>query len=170
MSKQVKRIVYIAMSAAIICLATGVLKIPTAIGYIHLGDGMIFLATGILGPFGAVAAALGSGLADLMAGYALYAPATAIIKGLMALLAVGLLQAGQKLPVFVRYLIAFTAAELLMVGGYFLFECLLYGAAAAVASVPFNLIQGAAGVIIGFAFLPLAKRLRLAREEDQKLK
>lgn len=170
MNKQVKRIVYIAMSAAIICVATGVLKIPTAIGYIHLGDGMIFLATGILGPFGAIAAALGSGFADLMAGYAVYVPATAIIKGLMALVVVGLLQLCRRLPVFARYLIAFVLAELVMVVGYFAFESVLYGVAAAIASVGFNFIQGAAGVIIGFAFLPLAKRLRLAREEDTKLK
>ena len=39
------------------------------------------------------------------------------------------------------------AAELLMAGGYYLFEGFLYGFGAALASVPGNLLQGAAAVV-----------------------
>ncbi len=127
MNKQGKKIAYIAMSAAIICVATYLLKIPTAIGYIHLGDACIFLSDRTLGPFGAAAAAIGSGHADLAAGYAAYIPATAVIKGLMALIVVGLLKLCGKLPRLLRYFIAFVAAEVFMAGGYFLFESVLYG-------------------------------------------
>ena len=43
----------------------------------------------------------------------------------------------------------------LVTGGYFLCEVMLYGAAAAAASVPANLIQGIGGLIIGIALYPV---------------
>ena len=44
------------------------------------------------------------------------------------------------------------AAELIMVGGYFLFEsAVLAVGAAAVASIPFNLVQGTVGAVTGVA-------------------
>ena len=49
-------------------------------------------------------------------------------------------------------------AEILMVGGYFLFECALYGAGAAAGSLPGNLFQGAAGLLVGAAPWPLIQR------------
>jgi hypothetical protein len=48
-----------------------------------------------------------------------------------------------------------------MVGGYLLFESLVYGWGTAVGSVPFNLLQGAAGVALGMVFslyLPQLKK------------
>ena len=47
--------------------------------------GMILLAAMVVGPLAIPAAAIGSALADLFSGYALYAPATFAIKGLVAL-------------------------------------------------------------------------------------
>ena len=44
---------------------------------------------------------------------------------------------------------------LLVAGGYFLCEIPLYGASAALASVPANLIQGLGGLIIAFVLYPL---------------
>ena len=44
---------------------------------------------------------------------------------------------------------------ILVAGGYFLCEVMLYGAAAAAASVPANLIQGVSGLILGVVLYPV---------------
>ena len=51
-----------------------------------------------------------------------------------------------------------------MAAGYFFYEWFLYSFTAAVSGLPFNLIQGASGVIIGMALLPLAQKLRVTAE------
>ena len=79
------------MLAALTCVATIVIKIPSPLnGYINLGDCIVLLSGWLLSPvYGFFAAGLGSALADLFSGYAAYAPATFLIKGLMALIACG---------------------------------------------------------------------------------
>ena len=75
-----------AMFAALITVTTAYIKIPAPLGYAHAGDSMIYLAASILpGPFGFAAAAIGGGLADLLAGYPQWAIPTAIIKALNVL-------------------------------------------------------------------------------------
>ena len=75
-----------AMFAALIIVTTAYLKIPAPLGYVHIGDSMVYLAASILpGPFGFIAAALGGALADLLAGYPQWAFPTAIIKALNVL-------------------------------------------------------------------------------------
>lgn len=72
---------------ALVFLATSVIKIPTVNGYIHLGDGFIFLSVLFLGPvYGAFASGIGSMLSDLLSPYAHWALSTFIIKSLMALI------------------------------------------------------------------------------------
>ena len=85
----VKKLTFTGLMAALICVLTMFphIPIPAGSGYIHLGDGMILLAAMVVGPLAIPAAAIGSALADLFSGYALYAPATAVIKGLVALIA-----------------------------------------------------------------------------------
>lgn len=86
MKSATQKIVISSLFAALICVATMLIKIPSPLkGYINLGDGIVLLAAWILPlPYGLVAAGLGSALADLFSGYAVYAPATFIIKALMA--------------------------------------------------------------------------------------
>ena len=58
-------IVFTALFAALI-LAVTRLSVPIALGYIHLGDAMIYLAALILpAPYAAAAAAIGAGLAGI---------------------------------------------------------------------------------------------------------
>ena len=73
--------IFTALFAALACVATMVITIPTPTGgFVHLGDGIALLCGWLLGPlFGGVAAALGGMLADLFSGYPLYAPATFLI-------------------------------------------------------------------------------------------
>ncbi len=87
-NNRTKKIVFSALMAALTTAATMVIHIPSAFsGYIHLGDGMVLLSGMLLGPMaGAAAGGIGSMMADLLSGYAFYAPATLIIKALAAFL------------------------------------------------------------------------------------
>lgn len=147
--KIIKKIAYTGVLAAFIYIGTQ-LHIPTAIGHVNLGDLVILVAAYILGPFSAIAGAIGSMLADLTAGYPQYAIPTFLIKGIMGLVA-GLLMKrnGENKVPLVRKLTAAVVAELIMVAGYFGFESLpfMYGVEAALGSVVPNLIQAAAAII-----------------------
>lgn len=159
--KTLRKLVFAALFAALSCVATMVIKIPTPTGgYIHAGDAVVLLSAFLLGPWwGAAAAGLGSCLADILSGYALYAPGTFAVKFLVAL-AAGLLLGGSfiKNPL-ARSLFAGIVGEIIMVLGYLAYEALVLGyGAAAVGGVPMNLIQGAFGVVAGSAlYLALLK-------------
>ena len=165
MYKKTKKTVMAALMAALICVATFVVRIPTPLhGYVNLGDCLVLFAASILSPwYAALAAGLGSALADLISGYVIYAPATFVIKALMALLFClfikGLKFKGARIFI---YAVGALLAEILMVLGYLIFEACLYGFAAAVINIPANCIQGAAGVIIGTALIKIFERVKIA--------
>ena len=86
---KVKSIIYAGMMIALVFVATFVIKIPIPFtqGYIHAGDAMIFLASILFGPLiGGLAGGIGSAMADLFGGYAIWALPTLIIKFLMGYL------------------------------------------------------------------------------------
>ena len=150
--KTIRKLVLSAMFAALSCAATMVIQIPIATGYLNFGDGLCLLAGWILGPwYGFAAAGLGSALADLLAGYGAYVPATFVIKGLVALIAALLLRLVRKagMPAVWQLALSALPAEAAMVLGYFSFETLVLGeTAAAAAAVPNNLLQAAAGIVL----------------------
>ncbi len=142
--------------AALICVATMAIKIPTPTnGYLHLGDAVVLLSGFLLGPFhGALAAALGSMFADLFSGYFPYAPATFLIKGCVALagyLAASIWKQITKRTGALPYLLGGIVGESIMILGYYLFEAIIcgYGFLAASLGIPGNIVQGAGGAIIG---------------------
>ena len=96
---------------------------------------------------GFVAGGIGAGIADLIAGYAQFAPLTLLAHGLQGLL-VGLLGRDKKLP---GMILAWLAGTVAMVGVYLLGEALVLGMGwgAALAEVPFNLLQNVVGGIVG---------------------
>lgn len=152
---KIRKLVMAAVFAALACVGTMVIKIPTINGYIHPGDGFVLLAGFLLGPaYGAAAAGIGSGVADLFAGYSIYAPGTLIIKGITALVA-GLIYKRKRTVSFA--LLGGIVAELIMTAGYFLYESFVFGEGA-LAAVPGNLVQGIGGVVISLLLLPLLKR------------
>ena len=122
-----KKVVFSAMFAALICVATMIIRIPTIGGYLNLGDCVVLLSGWVLGPaFGFCAAGIGSALADIFCGYTLYAPATFVIKGLMAVVAYALFNAIQKkTKVLPAKIISGAASELIMIAGYYIFESLV---------------------------------------------
>ena len=150
--KKLLKTVMAALFAALTCVATLAVRIPIPAtqGYANLGDALVLLAAFFLGPlYGPLAAGIGSALADLFAGYAVYAPGTAAVKGLCARAAALLLRSlGKKLKW--AHVPAAIVSETVMVGGYFLYEStvLRYGMAA-LGSVPANAIQGAVGAVAG---------------------
>ncbi len=167
------KIVIAALMAAMTCIATMVIKVPSPTsGYIHLGDGLVLLSGIILGPvYGGLAAGIGSMFADLFSGYAGYAMATFIIKALAA--AAG----GVAFHVFntflsksrlkvVSVLIAGICGGVVVTGGYFIFEAFIMGLgpAAAFTGVPFNLVQNVFGIIVAALLFPLLSKVQIIKE------
>lgn len=129
----VQKLTLCGVMAALVFVMTYFPKIPVPVtgGYVHLGDGAIFLSVLLLGPLGIPAAAVGSMLSDLIGGYMVYVLPTFLIKGLVALVAWKLCRKDQPLLA----LLSFLLAEAVMVLGYFLLEWALYGVASAAAAI-----------------------------------
>ena len=126
-NSKLKKIVLTALFAALSCVATMSIKLPTpgTGGYIHPGDAMVILSGVVLGPWwGLLAGGIGSAMADLLGGYFVYVPITFAIKGLVA-------------------------------GGYCFCEYFFLYGSGAFASVPANLIQGLGGLIISAVLYPI---------------
>lgn len=170
MNDKTTRLVFLALLAALCCVATMVIPIPTPTGgYLNAGDIVVVLTAMLAGPlYGAVAAGVGSALADLFAGYVIFAPGTLLAKGLAAVV-IGLIwrRGKQNLPAAV---VAAVLGELCMVLIYFLYEslCLGFGWAAA-AEIVGNLLQGAVGVAGGLALYHALIRVpEIKRFSEQK--
>ena len=134
------------LAAAIVLLTTLVsIPMPGGFGYINLGDVGVLLAGMLLGGgWGALCAGAASALSDVLLGYTVYAPATFVIKGLVALVA-GLLFA--KTQKKIRFAALYPAA-LIVPAGYFLYESLLYGTATAIPNILFNTLQCLVGAVV----------------------
>lgn len=156
-----KKIVTAALMAALACVATMIIKIPSPLkGYLNLGDGIVLAAGWLLSPaYGFLAAGLGSALADVFSGYVIYAPITFAVKGAMALIAFyGHKALRNKLGGLPSRIISGVVAELVMVLGYFVFEGCLYGFVPSLVNVPANGVQGIAGLIIGIVLIKILEK------------
>lgn len=172
-----------ALFAALVCIATMIIKISTpTFGYIHLGDGMVLLCGIFCGPAaGALAAGTGSAFADLFSGYAAWAPATFLIKALTAGccgLAFRHLSCRKKTAHAYRIAAAISGllGEIVMITGYFFYEAALAasfggltktslaaGAASAASGIPFNAIQGITGIVVCCLLMPVLLKIPSAR-------
>ena len=159
MNNNLKKLILAALFAALSCVATMSIRIPTpgTGGYIHPGDAIVILSGVILGPvWGFLAGGIGSALSDLIGGYFIYVPITFVIKGLVAL-AAGLLYQkvgkNQKSR-YIAVILGGVADIILVAGGYFVCEFFIYGAGAA-ASIPANIIQGVGGLVISCILYPI---------------
>lgn len=136
-----------ALIAAIIFVMTKFLMVPIpgGFGYVHLGDGAVFLAAALLPqPFAFVTAAVGASLADI-GPYAIYIPITFITKAAMTL---AFSHKSQRL-IFLRNIMALGVGVIINSVFYYLGECIIYsGFAAPLANIPFNLLQSAVGAVL----------------------
>ena len=66
-----------------IMTATVSIPIPATTGYFNVGEGIIYFTSILFGPYiGAFVGGVGAGFADILGGYAIFAPGTFIAKGL----------------------------------------------------------------------------------------
>ena len=159
-----KKIVLSALLASLVCVATMLIKIPSPLkGYLNLGDCVVLLSGWVLSPvYGFLTAGIGSALADIFSGYIIYAPATFIIKGLMALVAYFTCRViSGKSGNMISRIISGTLAEILMVGGYFIFEGFMYGFIPSAVNIPANAMQGVAGLILGILLVRVFEKSKL---------
>lgn len=160
MHTNTKKLILCALFAALACAATLSVRIPTpgTGGYVHPGDAIVILSGVFLGPvYGALAAGIGSALADLIGGYFLYVPITLLVKGVIAALSGAVFLFIRQKGIFAYAgVIAGGIIDMILVpAGYFLCEIPLYGAAGALASVPANFVQGIAGLILACVLFPV---------------
>lgn len=161
-----KDITKIAIMAALVFIATYLIKIPSLNGYIHIGDSMVIISALILGKKkGSLAAGLGAGLCDLLSGYMQYIVATFFIKAIMVIIICTIIE---KLNIKNKftYIISFIMGGIFQTLAYSLFETLLYGFSGGIASIPGTIIQSFTGIIIALTLISILEKYNLF----QKLK
>ena len=167
-SSSIRRIAIAGVLTAMTVLTTIFTKIPISVanGYFNLGDTVIIATGALFGGFaGAFAGAAGSAIADILTGAYLFAPISFIVKGAEGFVA-GILSAEgrrsaqdaderRRSPTSHKLTPALVVGGIVMVAGYFLAEATVlslfdrtFGVAAAVAELPFNLVQGGVSVIL----------------------
>lgn len=151
-----REIVFTALMTALVFTATFVPHIPIPLGYAHLGDAVIFLLA-LLAPRRAAltAACLGSMLADILGGFALWAVPTLVIKYGMAVIVQCTARPRHGTAGRVRLVTALAASSLWMAAAYTLAGAVLYDSlSAALASAPGLLAEGAVNSVIALLLLP----------------
>ncbi len=164
MKTNTQKFVAASMLAALCCVATMIIKIPSPLkGYLNLGDSVVLLSGWLLSPtYGFLAAGIGSALADVFSGYVIYAPVTFAIKGIMAIIANFCFKCMyNKLGNTASRIIGGILAEIEMILGYFIFEGFLYGFAPSVVNISANGIQGIAGLIIGLILVKIFEKSKI---------
>ncbi len=121
------KIKHMCLSGVFTCIVfvfTAYLHIPSHTGYTHIGDGFIYLAACLLPlPYSAFVGAVGALLADCLTGFAIWAPASVIIKTVTVLF---FSCHGEKI-IRPRNLIALIPSAILCSGGYYLYDTLITG-------------------------------------------
>ena len=150
------KLVFTALMTCLVLLGTILFRIPIPMtqGYVHLGDAMIYIGVLLLGKkYGAVAAALGSSLGDVLGGFAFWAPWSFIIKFAMAFLAGSLIEKRSKV-------FSLIAGGLVMCAGYLIAERIMYGSwALAAVGLPWTIGQFTVGIAVALAAQPLFRHL-----------
>ena len=138
--------------AALIFVATVLLKIPTPFGYTHLGDCLLFLSVLMLGwKRGACAGALGEAMADLIGGYAVWIVPTLIAKSLMAaIMGLVLERMLKNSRGRMGWILGAVLGGAFQVAVYTITRVFLYGPAVAISRIPFVSGQTLVGIVLAF--------------------
>jgi uncharacterized membrane protein len=170
---QMKPLMLVGVAAAFATLAflgTAVIRIPIPAsgGYFNLGDTFVLVAALLYGPVvGGLVGTIGPAMADAL-GFPQFILATAVVKGIEGAL-IGLLAGNRARPL--RAVIALAVGVAILVGGYYVFEATIYpllaqripffgvtDAAAALAEVVPNLLQGGISAVIAFGIWKILAR------------
>ncbi len=124
MNTRLKRLVLTGIFTALIFVFAAFIHIPSYTGYVHIGDGFIYIVATLLPvPYAAFAAAAGAVLSDVLTGYAIWASASLVIKAVTVLF---FTWRSQKI-LCKRNFLALIPSAVLCVGGYYIYEIILYG-------------------------------------------
>ena len=159
-NEKLKKLTFSALMAALVFATTYFLHVgvPGAdFAYINTGDVIVYLTAALPGGlYGAAAAGIGSLIADLMSGAAIYAPATFAIKAAMSIVVWLFIKKGKGTG---RFPLGCVVSGLVMIAGYFLYELALFGSMYAVTALPANAVQyvacAAGAVAIYFAMIKI---------------
>ncbi|MBQ8966182.1 TIGR04002 family protein [Ruminococcus sp.] len=155
-TRKLRDLTFSGIFAGLIYVMTAYVHVPTGAGYTHAGDGLIFLAACLLpSPYAAAAAAVGGALADGLSGFAVWLPATIIIKAVTTLY----FSTKSDKIITKRNIAALLPALVTCVAGYSLYQGIFMSGhvstaalAAAFAQTPAYCIQIAASSVL-FIFL-----------------
>lgn len=165
---KVKLLTVSGLFAALIYIVTAYIHFPSGVGYVHPGDGLIYLAACILPlPYAAAASAIGGALADGLTNYAVWIPATIVIKAVTALF----FSNKQEKIISVRNIIGIIPSLILCIVGYSLYEGIVMSdsvskaaIAAAFGQTPFYCVQVGISTVL-FVALGLAfDRIKLKKQ------
>lgn len=142
----------------VVLVTTLFIRVPLpSKGYFNFGDVAVVFAGLFLGrKFGALAGGLGSALADVIGGFAIFAPLTFIAKGLE-----GLLSGFAREKTGLQYHLFPLLGSLCMAAAYFLGETVMpqVGLAGAIAEIVPNLIQAGGGYVGGKLLFEMYSRM-----------
>lgn len=178
----IRSIAQIAMMAAITCVATSIIKLPSLTGYTHIGDSMVFIGAILLGKKnGAVSAAIGMFFADVFAGYLLWSPFTLVIKAIMALIVGAIAFRGDyQGKNTLNNIFAFIAGGVWEIIGYLFAGALVSkltiagiktlqdGLIISLKDVPANAMQAAVGVVIAVPVILLLQKSKAFNLSNSK--
>lgn len=163
MNTKVKNLTYAALFAALTTVMTAYVMVPVGNGYVHFGDSIIYLAASLLpAPFAIAAGALGGLFADLLAGAAIWAPFTFVIKALLPIPFILLAKnRGEKKMLS---LVAPLFAGLITIVGYYIAEGILFSFTSALAAIPGSIIQAVGSAIVYYIIAAAFDRTGLAKK------
>ncbi len=137
-----------AIAAALVFLATYLIKVPSINGYIHLGDCMIFISVLVLGTKkGALAGGIGAALSDALGGYTNWILPTFFIKAIMAVVMGVVVYKVLKDKRF-AWLIGAIAGGVVQVLLYTVANGVMYGMASIIESFIGDTVQTVSGIIV----------------------
>ncbi len=149
----VRKLALVCVMIPLVTVMTIIFKIPIPAtqGYFNFGDAGVILFGMLFGPYvGLITGGLGSSLADLLSGYAFYAPVTLLAKGVEGLI-VG--------TIFMKFrnrsrILAYTSGPvggIFMISSYFIFEDIFFGLGGALSELPWNILQILLGSVIAYS-------------------
>lgn len=160
-NKNALKVAMVAVLTAVVVVFTLVVRVPTAKGYLNLCDVAICFIAFTFGPWSAfIAAGLGTALADLISGYAQWAPISFVVHGGEGLLiALIVKQKGNEAVSLARKLLAGLVCIATVSLGYFALSALFISTVSvAAAEIPGNIAQSGVGFVLGLGVSTAVKK------------
>ena len=154
-----RQLTLVALFAALVTVSIYLFRIPSFDGrlYFHLGETMMITGAFILGKRnGALAAGIGSALADVLLGAPYWAPISFIIHGAQAW-AIAALSNGELQQ---KDFIAMGTGAAIVIFGYSLAAWNIYGWAAVPLEFVGDILQTSFGVASAYAFMKALRRVK----------